>query len=127
MSDERVCIIFDTDFGEQLQTLDLRHPIWIIGSIKNDPCIRRLWLAAVGNITKFDAQDLDCLLPTIDEHCPLGESLRCKGWLASKSAPHLGPLEAAFLPKDQMRSYFGRPSPMIERVLVTKSWAVHKS
>ena len=68
MTDYRVCIIFRTDFGERLRTLDLSTPIWIVQSADNDPVISDVWRAKAGNITKFDAQDLLSLLGTIDEH-----------------------------------------------------------
>jgi hypothetical protein len=96
MSDERVCIIFDTDFGERLQTLDFRHPIWVVGSIKNDPAIRRLWLAKVGNITRFDAQDFDSLLPTIDEHHPRWRELEVQGLTREQVHATLAPFRGSY-------------------------------
>ncbi|MFH1342178.1 MAG: hypothetical protein ABIL01_13415 [Pseudomonadota bacterium] len=79
MPDHRVRVIFRTDFGERLSTLNLAVPTWIVGSSDNDPTISSLWQAEAGSITKFVAQDFDSLLGTIDEHHPGWKELEVHG------------------------------------------------
>src|SRR5690349_19889338 len=97
MSSERVRIIFDPEFGERLPTLDLRHPVWIVGSVRNDPAVRELWQAKAGDITRFDTQDFDWLLPTIDEHHPDWRELEVHGLPREQVHAALEGLEGSYL------------------------------
>ena len=70
MADRKVCIIFNTDFGESLRQLDLSAPVWIVQSEQNNPTIANLWKTKVGNVTSFRPQEFEELIDTVDQHHP---------------------------------------------------------
>jgi len=70
MVDRKVCIVFASDFGDDLRHLDPTVPVWIVRSEKNNPVIADLWKAKVGNITSFQPEEIGQLLDTVDEHHP---------------------------------------------------------
>jgi hypothetical protein len=100
MTDHRVRLIFRTDFRERLKTLDLSVPTWIVGSADNDPAISNLWASNAGNITKFDAQDFNSLLGTVDEHHPKWRVLEVHGLASEHAQPALGPYNGCYSSED---------------------------
>jgi hypothetical protein len=100
MSDHRVRLIFRTDFGERLKALDLAAPTWIVGSPLNNPAIEQFWLSKTGNITKFDAQDFDSLIGTIDEHHPSWRELEVHGLAREDAQSTLGSFNGSYSSED---------------------------
>jgi hypothetical protein len=100
MTDHRVRLIFSTDFGERLKTLDLAAPTWIVGSPFNNPAIEELWRSEAGNITKFGAQDFDSLIGTIDEHHPSWRELEVHGLACEHAQSALGSYNGSYSSED---------------------------
>lgn len=100
MTDRRVRLIFRTNFGERLKSLDLPAPTWIVGSVDNDPAISNLWASNAGDITRFDPQDFDSLLGTVDEHHPEWRELEVHGLAREHAQRALGPYDGSYSSED---------------------------
>lgn len=70
MSDLRVFVIFDPEFGPELRDVPMSAPIWIVESFTNNPIIAECWQEKLGNITSFRPQSLGQLIYTVDQHHP---------------------------------------------------------
>jgi hypothetical protein len=95
-----VRLIFNTDLGERLKAFDLTVPTWIVGSPYNNPAIEDLWLSKTGNITRFDAQEFDSLIGTIDEHHPGWRELEVHGSAREQAQPALAPYNGSYSGED---------------------------
>lgn len=79
VADNKVCIVFNADFGEALYQLDLSIPIWIVQSQQNNPVVADLWKAKAANITSFQPQEFGQLVDTVDQHHPGWSELEVRG------------------------------------------------
>jgi len=71
MTNNRVVLILDPNFGERLRSLDLSIPVWVVGSDKNTPISAELWAEKkAADLTTFDPQPLERLADTVDQHHP---------------------------------------------------------
>jgi hypothetical protein len=71
VTNNRVVLVLDSDFGERLRVLDLSVPVWIVGSDKNTPVVGALRAEKkAADITTFVAQPLEQLADTVDQHHP---------------------------------------------------------
>ena len=77
--DEKICLVFNPDFGERLRRLDFSKPIWVVQSTDNEPVVADLWQSKSGNITSFRPQAFDQLLDTVDQHHPGWRALEVYG------------------------------------------------
>jgi hypothetical protein len=100
MTGPRIRIIFRTDYGERLTTLDFAAPTWIVGSADNDPAISSLWASNAGDITRFAAQDFDTLLATVDEHHPQWRELEVHGLTREHAQSALRSYEGSYSSED---------------------------
>ncbi|MEP6831311.1 MAG: hypothetical protein ABI963_13295 [Rhizomicrobium sp.] len=93
MTDRRVCIVLNREFGTNLRNLEKSVPIWIVQSATNDPVIAEFWKTKTGNITSFLPQEFKQLVDTVDQHHPGWCELEVHGLSATSALAVLGEID----------------------------------
>jgi hypothetical protein len=76
MRNETVALVLDSQYGDQLESLATKMPVWIVGSEINSQTVERVWKSLPGaSVTRFNAspsmgepQEFLSLLETIELH-----------------------------------------------------------
>jgi len=69
MTNNRVVLILDPNFGERLRSLYLSISVWVVGPDKNTPISAELWAEKkADDLTTVNPQPLERLADTVEHH-----------------------------------------------------------